>query len=309
MEGLPSQTIWYFEYITPELIQAEGVRGVVYEGDTAYQHVQVLDTGPFGRSLVLDGKTQSSESDEWVYHEALVQPVMLAHGNPRRVLVAGGGEGATIREVLRHRSVEQVVMVDLDKEVVDLCKEHLVNHHQGAFEDPRLTLLHEDARAYLRDSTEPFDVIIIDVPDPLEGGPAYLLYTEEFYNLVAERLGPGGLMVAQSGPVGPINVHEVFTAISTTLDRVFARSYGYRIYMPSFGTTWGFLTGSRDDGPELLSLTPAEIDRRIEERLTSELAYYDGVTHQGLLALPKYVRKAMAEDARVITDDNPLYAI
>ena len=97
-------------------------------------------------------------------------------------------------------------MVDLDREVVELCREHLPNHHRGSFDDPRLHLLHEDALAYLEGVDEPFDVAVIDVPDPLEGGPAYLLYTLEFYRLVASRLAPGGLMVTQAGPAGPINV-------------------------------------------------------------------------------------------------------
>ena len=309
MDGLPSQTLWYFEYITPELVQAEGVRRVLYEGQTKYQHVQVLETGPFGRSLVLDGKTQSSEADEWVYHEGLVQPVMLAHPAPKRVFIAGGGEGATAREVMRHTSVTEVVMVDLDKEVVDLCKEYLPNHHKGSFDDPRLTLLHEDALAYLEQVTEPFDVMIIDVPDPLEGGPAYLLYTEEFYRLVDSRLAPGGLVVTQAGPAGPTNVTEVFTAINKTMDRVFASTNGYRTYIPSFGTMWGFLVGGKDDSQDLASLSPQDVDSRIADRLTSELSYYDGLTHQGSMGLPKYIRQAIADEQRIITKATPIYAI
>ena len=306
---LANHTTWYLEYINPELVQAAGLRRIVHAGRTAYQHVQVLETGPYGRSLVLDGKTQSSEADEWVYHEGLVQPVMVAHAQPRRVFIAGGGEGATAREVLRHTSVTEVVMVDLDGEVVDLCREHLPNHHQGAFDDRRLTLLHEDALAYLREHPEPFDVIIIDIPDPLEGGPAYLLYTEEFYGLVKERLAPGGLMVAQSGPAGPINVSEVFTAIHKTMARVFPGTQGYRVYMPSFGTVWGFAAAGLEDAPELGGIPAEEIDRRVAERVSGELRYYDGVTHHGMLSLPKYVRKAIAEESRVITNDNPLFAI
>ncbi len=309
MDGLPSQTLWYYEYITPELVQAEGVRRVLYEGQTKYQHVQVLETGPFGRSLVLDGKTQSTEADEWVYHEGLVQPVMVAHPGPKRVFIAGGGEGATAREVLRHASVSEVVMVDLDKEVVDLCKEHLPNHHRGSFDDPRMTLLHEDALAYLEGGTEPFDVMIIDVPDPLEGGPAYLLYTEEFYGLVSARLAPGGLMVTQAGPAGPINVTEVFTAIYKTMGRVFANTVGYRTYLPSFGSTWGFAVGGRADSTDLASLTAQEVDRRIADRIASVLAYYDGVAHQGLMGLPKYIRRAIEDEKRIITKANPIYAI
>ena len=256
MNGLPPRTIWYLEYITPDLVQASSVQQVIYEGDTPYQHVQVLETGPFGRTLVLDGKTQSSEADEWAYHEALVQPVMTAHANPRRILVAGGGEGATIREVLRHTSVEDVVMVDLDRDVVELCKAHLPNHHQGAFNDPRVTLLHEDALAYLEASTVPFDIVIIDVPDPLEGGPAYLLYTVEFYELVRSRLAPGGLMVAQSGPTGPTNVHEVFSSIAQTMQRVFDHTSGYQVNVPSFGMMWDSSHADQRTHPTSPRLTP-----------------------------------------------------
>ena len=309
MNGLPVRTVWYLEHITPELVQASGVRQVIYEGDTPYQHVQLIETGPFGRMLVLDGKTQSSEADEWAYHEALVQPVMTAHANPKRVMVAGGGEGATVREVLRHEGVEEVVMVDLDREVVDLCKEHLPNHHQGSFDDPRVTLLHEDALAYLEQRGEPFDVVVIDVPDPLEGGPAYLLYTVEFYELVRSRLGPGGLMVAQSGPTGPTNVHEVFTAISQTMRQVFDHASGHQVNVPSFGTMWGFIACGGADAPVVADMEPGEVDARLASRLSSSLRFYDGVAHRGMFALPKYIRQAVAAETRTITIDNPLYAI
>ena len=309
MDALPGTTIWYLESITPELIMAEGLRKVLYTGRTRYQHVQVLETGPYGRTLVLDGKTQSSEADEWVYHEALVQPAMAAHSDPRRVFIAGGGEGATAREVLRSRDVTEVVMVDLDREVVEVCREHLPNHHQGAFDDPRLTLLHEDALAYLEREAQGFDVIIIDVPDPLESGPAYLLFTQEFYRLVQSRLNPGGLMAAQAGPAGPINVTETFTAVHRTVGSVFDRAHPYRAYMPSFGTIWGFVIGTMPNVPDLLTLDADQIDERIQARLASPLRYYDGLAHGGLFALPKYIRRAFAEETRLITKDQPLYAV
>ena len=309
MTSFSPSTLWYMERLTPYLVQASSIRQVIYEGDTPYQHVQVLETDPFGRMLVLDGKTQSSESDEWVYHEALVQPAMLAHANPRRVMVAGGGEGATIREALRHRSAEEVVMVDLDEAVVDLCKAHLPEHHQGAFDDPRVTLLHEDALAYLEQRETPFDVIIIDVPDPLEGGPAYLLYTVEFYELVRSRLAPGGLMVAQSGPTDPANVREVFSSIAQTMRRVFDHASGYQAHIPSFGMTWGFIVCGGADAPDPAAMSEAEVDARIAERITQPLRYYDGATHRGMFGLPKFVREAVAAETRIITRDNPLYAV
>ena len=154
----------------PDLAMMLQVRQVLYSGETAYQRVEILESELFGRSLVLDGKTQSTERDEHLYHEALVHPAMLLHLGPRTVFIGGGGEGGTLREVLAHRSVERVVMLDLDREVVDLCRRYLPQHHQGSFNDPRVELCHQDAREYLANSDERFDVMIMDLVDPLEGG-------------------------------------------------------------------------------------------------------------------------------------------
>ena len=121
---------------------------------------------------------------------------------PSVYLLVAGGEGGTLREVLSHKSVERAVMIDLDQQVVSLCREHLPKHHQGAFDDPRVQLLHEDARAYLAQPGEGFDVMVMDLVDPMEGGPAYLLYTREYYEIARARLNPGGILVTQSGPAG-----------------------------------------------------------------------------------------------------------
>ena len=202
MDGLSPRTIWYLEHLTPDLVQASSVRQVIYEGDTPYQHVQVLETAlSAGCSCWTARHSRRSPTSGCITRRSF-SPSCSRTRTPRRVMVAGGGEGATIREVLRHGTVEEVVMVDLDKAVVDLCREHLPEHHQGAFDDPRVTLLHEDALAYLEQRETPFDVIIIDVPDPLEGGPAYLLFTVEVLRTgaVAARAGrPDGRAVRPNG--------------------------------------------------------------------------------------------------------------
>ncbi len=285
-----SPTIWFVEQITPELLQSSAVRRIICEVQTPFQRVQIIETGPFGRSLVLDGKMQSAEADEWVYHESLVQMVMMAHEHPQRVFIAGGGEGATAREVLRHASVAEVVMVDLDEQVVALCREHLPDHHQGAFDDPRLALHYADAVAYLREHDATYDVLIVDIADPLEGGPAVLLYTQEFYRLAASRLAPGGLLVTQAGPIGPLDVTEVFTAIHRTMASV-------------------FVAAGMADAPPLAALTPVDVERRLADRVGPSLRYYDGLAHAGMLQMPKYVRDAIAAETRVITDANPLFAV
>ena len=306
IEG-PPEGDWHYELITPGLLQTEQRLRVFYRGQTEYQHVEVMDGATFGRTLVLDGKTQSTEVDEFAYHEALVHPSMIAHPNPKSVFVAGGGEGATIREVMSHRSVEQVVMVAIDKQVVDLCREYLPNHHQGSFDDPRLELHHMDALEFLEDTSLRFDVVIIDVPDPLEAGPAYLLFTQEFYSLLKERLRPGGLMVAQSGPTGPAFYEQCFSAVANTVGSVFSGVYLSEAFVPSFGTTWGFVIGST--GPDPTSLSVEETDSRISDRIEGELRFLDGITLRGMTSVPKYLRKAVDAEEKIITRDNPIFVV
>ena len=306
IEG-PPEGDWHYELITPGLLQTEQRLRVFYRGQTEYQHVEVMDGATFGRTLVLDGKTQSTEVDEFAYHEALVHPSMIAHPNPKSVFVAGGGEGATIREVMSHRSVEQVVMVDIDKQVVDLCREYLPNHHQGSFDDPWLELHHMDALEFLEDTSLRFDVVIIDVPDPLEAGPAYLLFTQEFYSLLKERLRPGGLMVAQSGPTGPAFYEQCFSAVANTVGSVFSGVYLSEAFVPSFGTTWGFVIGST--GPDPTSLSVEETDSRISDRIDGELRFLDGITLRGMTSVPKYLRKAVDAEEKIITRDHPIFVV
>lgn len=300
-------TRWYYEYITANLFLASHLSSVIYVGKTRYQRVEIIETVPFGRCLILDGRTQSAEADEFIYHEALAHPGLTCLSNPRSVFIAGGGEGATLREVLSHRTVERVVMVDLDQEVVELCQQYLPNHHQGAFQDPRLTLIYDDAARYLETHQEQYDLLLVDVPDPLEGGPAFLMYTREFYNLARQRINPGGAMVVQAGPCGPINYHEGFTAVHRTLSSVFPAVAPYRAYVPSFGSEWGFLLAGEHIEPA--ALTPQEIDARLASRISRPLRFYDGITHQSMFAMPKYVREALAKEDRLITRENPLYAI
>lgn len=298
---------WYLEAISPELTTCCVLKEVIFSGQTPFQKVQVLEVAPFGRCLVLDGKTQSSECDEHIYHESLVHPVMLMHPQPRAVFIGGGGEGATLREVLAHRSVTRALMVDIDEQVVELCKRYLPKHHQGAFDDPRAQLRIGDARALLESAPEKFDVIVLDLADPIEGGPAYKLYTQEFYRMARAKLNPSGLLVTQSGPASPLNHTEAFTVIRKTLDSVFPRTYAYTAYVPSFMNPWGFTLAALDANTSLPA--PGEIDRRIAERITRPLRFLDGETAQSLFSLPSYLRQGFAEERRIATDANPVFVV
>ncbi|MDP6101801.1 MAG: polyamine aminopropyltransferase [Dehalococcoidia bacterium] len=298
-----SNSSWFKEYLTPSLVQFVEVREIIFSGKTRFQQVEVVDTFDFGRCLVLDGKTQSSESDEFVYHESLVHPALITHPNPVSVFIAGGGEGATLREVLAHDTVKRAVMVDLDGEVVDICQRFLPNHHRGAFDDPRVELYFRDAKEYLETTEDTYDVIMIDLPDPQEAGPASFLYTRSFYDLLRRRLNFGGLMAVQSEPCMAGNL-DAFTAISNTLESVFPGVYPYHAMIPSFSFDWGFNLVSL--GPSPLDLTAQEVDRRLAQRGCTLLGSYDGEAHHGLFALSKNIREALAKETRVITENDPL---
>jgi spermidine synthase len=297
---------WHTEPLTRDIIVSYRVAERLAHERTLFQDAMVLQSVPYGRVLVLDNKTQSSECDERIYHEALVQPAMLMHPDPRRVFIGGGGEGATAREVLAHRSVERAVMVDIDEQVVDFCRRMLPQHHGGAFDDPRLELRFDDARAYLEATDETFDVIVLDFAEPLEGGPAALLYTREFYETVRSRLNDSGIMVTQSGFAGPLDARACFTPVVNTISRVFRNVQCATWFMPSFSGEWSATLAS---DAALPALGLEEIDRRIAKRLTRPLHFYDGIAHRRLFALPRYLRVALAEEDRVNTDDDPVFVV
>lgn len=301
--GLPPGD-WYTEPVRRNLLHSLRLESTILSARTAYQAVQIIQTDPFGKTLVLDGKTQSAEADECIYHEALVHPGMLAHPEPRSVFIGGGGEGATLREALAHRTVERVVMADLDAELVEICKEHLPGWHRGAFDDPRTELICVDAVACLTDQPPgTFDVIIVDVTDPAEGGPSVALFTRAFYRMALSRLSPRGVLVTQAGPA-TFGMAGVFTAIFATMKREAEAVVPYFAEVPSFGGNWGFLLAGTSELPKL---SPGEIDRRIDARVSARLRFYDGQAHQGMSGLPKWLREELDSETHIISPDTPIY--
>lgn len=276
------------------------LRRVLYQGRTRWQNVLIADTYNYDRVLMLDGAIQSAESDESLYHELLVQPAMLAHDEPRDVLIIGGGEGATLREVLSHASVRRAVMVDLDRELVELCREHLFQWHQGAFDDPRSELLTEDGRAYLERDPSLYDVVIIDVVDMLDNGPAQALYTRQFYELLHSRLRPGGVIAVQ-GLEFSHSDDKPHAALARTLRSVFAQVHSYRATVPSFLSSWGFLLAS--DWLDANHWQADDIDRRIERKLGPLwLDHLDGDYLKACFVMDRETRFLLAQPGPVLED-------
>jgi spermidine synthase len=218
-------------------------------------------------------------------------------------MVIGGGEGATLREVLRYRTVTRALMVDIDGEVVEQCRRHLPEMHRGAFDDPRTELRHDDARAFLEETTERFDLVVVDLTEPLEEGPACRLFTREFYSLIKDRLTDRGALTMQAG-MTKVNEIFFFTAVYRTLKEVFPVVAPYQAFVSCYGTPWGFILAGKGADPR--SFSPQAVDGLIAERVTGELLYWDGQTHQHAFALPKFIRRALESQERVITDAHPL---
>jgi spermidine synthase len=302
----PKSYKWFFETTTPVEGHMHAIVRTIVEVQTKFQHVEIMETAAYGKVLVLDGRMQSSQADEFIYHEALVHPgLLMLDAPPSSALVIGGGEGATVREILRYPSIRRVVMVDIDAEVVELCKRHLPEMHQGAFEDPRTEFRAEDARGYLERTPDRFDLIVVDLVEPLEEGPACLLFTREFYQLVRDRLTPSGAMTMQAG-MTKVGELDFFTSIHRTLREVFPVVAGYQTFISCFGIPWGFIAAGRSE-PRALSVN--EVDRRIADRVKGPLAYWDGQTHQHAFHLPKFIRRAIDEQSRVVTDAHPLIVV
>lgn len=293
---------WVHDDTTPWDVYAHGITRVIAETCTTFQEMQIVETGAYGRALVLDGKWQSSEVDEFLYHEPLVHPAMLAHGGPRRVLILGGGEGATAREVLSWSSVERVVMVDIDREVVDACRLHLDCMHRGAFEDPRVELVIDDAFNVLTHEEHRWDVIVSDLTEPIESGPSFKLFTREFYELVRRALSDGGVLAVQAGGVSPYEL-PLHARLINTIRAVFDHVRPYATFVPTFGTPWGFALAS--DNPVEERLSPHAIDDALTRHGVSGLRMLDGVAVQGLFGIPRHVRAAIADQTHVYTLTDP----
>lgn len=280
------------------------VERMILEGKTQYQTYQIADVPRFGKSLFLDYNIQTSLLDEYVFHECMSQPAMTLHPNPQKVLVCGGGEGATLREALKHNTVKDAVMVDIDEELVDMVKVHMPEWHQGAFEDPRTTLLHTDARGWIADNSEKkFDVILSDLPNPHEDGPGQFLFTKEYFQLCADAMSDDGVYAMQAGSANE-NYPECMASCIKTLESmdVFPHVAGYYGIVSTFFQPWGFVLASKKHDP--MKLTAEEIEERFQKRGVKN-RYYTGRFHHAAFTLPEYILECVRTKARILTDAEP----
>jgi spermidine synthase len=256
----------------------------LYSARSPFQQVDVVETTGYGRMLLLDGLVMTTEHDEFVYHEMIAHIPMLAHPNPQRVLVIGGGDGGTVREVLKHPSVQQVVLCEIDGLVIDACKQYLPTI-AGQLDDPRVVLNVADGVAYMAEQTEAFDVILIDSTDPM--GPGEGLFTEPFYTHVKTALRPGGVVAAQTE--SPWANQPEMQKVYKVLHAVFPRVDCYIGHIPTYpGALWSWAVAQKT------GLSPlAQLDMQRVAELEKTTRYYNQDIHSAAFALPNYVKSLL----------------
>jgi spermidine synthase len=293
--------MWVTEVITPWDRFEHGATKVLAYRKTQFQDMYLIESGSFGKALMLDGKWQSAQHDEFLYHEGLVHPALVFHGAPKKVLILGGAEGATIREVLRWKTIERVVMVDIDGEVVDACRELLPEMHQGAFDDPRVELIIQDANQFIAETDEKWDAVISDLTDPIESGPAFALFTQEHYQAVSKILSPRGVLVVQSGPLFWTELY-LHARLSHTVNSVFSHAHSAMCYATSYGLPLSYIFAANWEIP--LMPDPAESDRILAEQTTGEFKMMDGRTLLGMFQIPLHIRTMIEAETEIYTLNN-----
>lgn len=257
---------------------------VLYEESTDHQHLVIFDNPLFGRMMSLDGATQVTTRDEFIYHEMMAHVPILAHGAVRSVLIIGGGDGGILREVARHKSVETITMVEIDPAVTDFCKAHLPMISDGAFEDRRLNLVFADGAKFVSEANGPYDVIIVDSTDPV--GPGAVLFEESFYRDCAARLTPGGVLVTQNGV--PFMQAEELKSTLGKFRKLFRVASCYLATIPTY--VGGPMAMGWGTDNETLKTQPLDMLEKRFAEAGFATRYYTPEVHRAAFALPRYVQ-------------------
>ncbi len=264
---------------------------VLFESDTDHQHLIIFENRAFGRVMALDGIVQTTERDEFIYHEMMIHVPVIAHGAARRVLIIGGGDGGSLREALKHPEVETVTQVEIDASVIDMCKTYLPGHSGGAFDHPKAKIVIDDGFRYVKEYKGNFDVIVCDSTDPV--GPGEVLYSEEFYAACRRRLGKGGILVGHTG-VGWFQTAEALQ-VSERLRQSLASVDFYCAAVPTYvGGVMMFYFASEDAA---LARQPLEVIAKRFSAKKLPTRYYNPAVHLGAFGIPQYFLDALEKGA------------
>ncbi len=275
---------WFDEVLHDGVGQRLAIEEVLYEGHTGFQDIKIMRNRKFGRFMTLDGVVQTTEGDEFVYHEMFAHVPLLAHGSVKRVLIIGGGDGGLLEEVLKHK-VKHVTQVELDGGVVEVSKTYLSSICGQAYDDPRVNLVIGDGAKFVAETDQIFDVVLVDLTDPI--GPGAVLFTREFYGHCKRCLAPGGILVTQDG-VPFMQGDELISSVGH-FRSLFRDGAAFVVSCPTYAL--GFMAlGWATDNADLRRQSPETIEQRFNA-LEIETRYYNPQVHVASFALPNFIVK------------------
>ncbi|PCH81705.1 MAG: spermidine synthase [Hyphomicrobiales bacterium] len=260
---------------------------VLFEDHTEHQDLVLFQNKIFGKVLMLDGVTQVTSRDEFVYHEMMAHVPLLAHGNAASVLIVGGGDCGLAEEVLKHKTVSSLVQVEIDAAVVDFSKTHFCDFNQGVIEDSRFELVIDDGVKFVADTARKFDVVLVDSTDPI--GPGAVLFTPTFYASIKACLNPGGVLVTQNGV--PFYQPDELSQSIIHFSKLFSDAFCYIAAIPTYIGGHMALGWATDD----MSLRTTSVDT-ISDRFECagfETRYYTPQVHQAAFALPRFIQNVV----------------
>jgi len=278
---------WIYEKHTENYQVGWKIDHILHQEKSEFQEITVADSEQWGRMLLLDGVVQTTEKDEFMYHEMITQVALHAHPQVKKVLVIGGGDGGTLTQIIKHPTVEHIDLVEIDRAVIATCKEYFPCFQAG-FSDPRTHIIIRDGIDYLKKTDQKYDLVIVDSSDPT--GPAVGLFTEAFYQTIYQALERDGLMVTQSE--SPLFYEDIFREIYRNITLVFGQAYIYHSTVPTYiSGPWTFTVGSKKYDPR---------SSRFNKPNANDLKYYSCAIHQAAFVLPPYIEKLLSDTGEPI---------
>jgi spermidine synthase len=281
-----TRNVWFTDKDDFQALSLRFTGEVFFDVQSPFQRVRIIESYKYGKMLALDDMVMTTIEDEFHYHEMISHPALFTHGNAKNILVIGGGDGGTVREILRHEGVEKVTMVEIDGEVITACKEHLPQI-AAAFDDPRLELIVDDGIAFIKNAApESYDLVIVDGSDPV--GPAEGLFSVEFYTNCYNSLTKDGILVAQGE--SPKFNEKSFTELNHTLQEIFGSDKApvSLFFVPTYPTgMWSFQYGIKGAKHPKHITNDVEIDSFVDQK---GLRYYNSDVHKGSFATPNFVK-------------------
>ena len=278
--------MWCTETLYPDVkISLKGK--LLYKEKTPYQDLKIYKTERFGNLLLLDGAIQTTEKDEFIYHEMLTHTVMLIHPQPKRILIIGGGDGGILKEVIKYKDVESIYLVEIDKRVIEISQKYLKTICQNAFEDKRVNIIIEDGAKFVKKTKEKFDIVIVDSPDPV--GVAKVLFSSKFYKNIFNCLKKDGLMIRQTGST--ILQESELEENWKILNKIFPYVWIHLIATPTYiGGFFSLTVASKK-----IDLFKIDIDKLEKKfnRLKIKTKYYNPYLHIASSVLPEYIRRKL----------------